>query len=148
MPISFDERLDLLQRVARGWLELKRAADGLSEVKLATPGTIGPWSARDMLVHVAIWDEELTRVLLDLDSGDEESWPPADGPARAAWNEDRVAELRSLPLDDALDYFEQAHFELMELLETSPSVTQALVEPVVRHYAAHVADLRALTRRR
>ncbi len=146
MPIGFDERLDLLQRVARGWLELKRATDGFDDEALATTKATGAWSVKDLMIHLAIWDEELTRVLLDLERGEPEEWPSGSGAERDAWNEARVAEFHVLAVGDARDMFEEAHFDLMEVLERSPSVTTALVEPTIRHYAAHLADLKRLRR--
>ena len=141
-PISFNERLDLLQRVSRGWLELKKAFEAPSLTEMDAPVSPGGWTGRDLLVHLAVWDEELTRVLLDLNSGLTEAWPDMAGQALDAWNEERVAVFRDIPAADALDYFEQAHFELMELLEGSPSVTRALVEPAIGHYAEHLQQIR------
>lgn len=144
MPISFKERLDLLQRASAGWLGLKKAIESLDPQQLDTPIAMGGWTGRELIVHIAVWDDELTRVLLDLDSGEHEVWPPADGDALDAWNEERVAAFRELPTGDSFDYFEQAHFELMELLEQSPSATRALIEPAIAHYGEHLEHIKQL----
>lgn len=148
MAISFKERLDLLQRTSRRWLELKRAIEALPPQRLTEPMAPGGWTGRELILHLATWDEELMRVIEERDAGEDASWPPPGGAARDAWNAERVAAFRDLPAGDALDYFEQAHFELMELLERSPSVTRALIEPLIAHYDEHLGEINRLRRAR
>lgn len=148
MAISFEERLELLQRTSRRWLELKRAIEALPPQRLAEPVAPGGWTGRELILHLATWDEELMRVIEERDAGEDAPWPPPGGAARDAWNAERIAAFRDLPGDDALDYFEQAHFELMELLERSPSVTRALIEPLIAHYDEHLAEINRLRRAR
>ncbi|RIK36317.1 MAG: hypothetical protein DCC58_19400 [Chloroflexi bacterium] len=147
MAIPIRERLKLLQRVSADWLDLRRALHAIPAQRRATAPPDG-WSARDIAIHVANWDEELTRVLLDLSEGLPESWPPLSGPERDAWNAQRLAEFAGLPVDDALDYFEQAHFELMELLEQSPYLSAELLKPATDHYRQHAQSLRRRQPRR
>ena len=55
----------LLKRVDGRWLEFKKACRGLSEAALQEPGVIGEWSVRDLMDHLANWEEE-TVAALDL----------------------------------------------------------------------------------
>jgi hypothetical protein len=55
MPMSIDERLDMLQKASRAWLELTRLLDRIPEAAMNQPGTVGDWSGRDLLVHIASW---------------------------------------------------------------------------------------------
>src|SRR5215203_2827753 len=56
MPMTTDERLVMLQIVSKAWLELKRVADSIPDAALEKPNTIGTWSGRDMLGHLAGWE--------------------------------------------------------------------------------------------
>ena len=57
-------------RLEARWRELHHAFQGLSHDALLEPGVVGPWSIRDVLVHVATWEEEAMKALpVILDSG-------------------------------------------------------------------------------
>ena len=148
MPISFDQRLALLQRMSRGWLDLKKGISGLRPGELGAPLCPGCWTGRDLIVHIAICDEELTGRLLELDEGELGVAPVPDNESNDVSSEQRVEEYRNLSAADAFDYFEQAHFDLMEVLERSPSVTAALIEPAVAHYQEHLEQVTQRSRRR
>src|SRR4051812_26232191 len=96
MSISSQERLDILQRTSASWLALKKTIDGLSEADLSRPGTIGSWAGRDLMVHIANWDEEMTRLLRDLDAGKPERWPAAEGDKLDSWNQARAAPFHNV----------------------------------------------------
>jgi hypothetical protein len=147
LPISIDERLDILQRTSRSWLELKKAIERLSDDDLSRPNTVGNWSGRDLMVHVASWDEEMTRLLRDLDAGKPERWPDTEGDRIDVWNGSHVAAFRNVSIVEARRYFEGTHFEFMDVLEKSPSVTAKLVGTYHQHYDEHLPQFQALKRR-
>src|SRR3954449_10090641 len=94
LSISLDARLDILQRISRSWLALKTAIDGLSDDDLSRPNTVGSWSGRDLMVHVASWDEEMTHMLRGLDRGQPSQWPDDVD----AWNEAHVTPFRNVSI--------------------------------------------------
>jgi hypothetical protein len=148
MPIGFKERLELLQRMSLGWLDLKKAINGMAPHEPAVPLCPGCWTGRDLILHIAISDEELTGRVLELDEGNPGATPVTGDWQDEASNEHKVDEYRNLSIADAVDFFEQAHFDLMEVLERSPSLTAALVEPAIAHYREHLAQVTQRPRRR
>ena len=53
----------LFQRINDSWGALQDAIAGLSDDQLLTPGVTGHWSVRDLLAHVATWEEEALHAL-------------------------------------------------------------------------------------
>jgi hypothetical protein len=43
------------------WRALMALLDGLSEEEMTQPGAVGHWSARDLLCHIASWEEEFIK---------------------------------------------------------------------------------------
>jgi hypothetical protein len=69
--------------------------DGLTEAELVRPATIGggDWSAKDLIGHMALW-EEIALVTIDAWLGGrkpriEEAFTPGDTDALNAWNHER-----------------------------------------------------------
>ena len=53
----------LFRRIEAGWKELQYTLDGLSDEEMSAPGAVGEWSVRDLLAHVATWEEEALKAL-------------------------------------------------------------------------------------
>lgn len=52
------ERFDtdgFLATESREWAAFRKRFDGLNDQALTTPGVVGEWSLRDLLVHIACW---------------------------------------------------------------------------------------------
>lgn len=41
----------------------------LSGEQIERPNTVGSWSGRDVMLHIANWEEEAMQAIRDLDSG-------------------------------------------------------------------------------
>jgi len=52
-----------LDRLEREWQALVNTWEGLPEDALLQPGTVGHWSVRDVMAHVATWNEEAIKAL-------------------------------------------------------------------------------------
>lgn len=147
MALTVDERLDMLQRASRAWLELRRLVDAIPDAALERPGTIGSWSGRDLLAHIASWEREGARVIRDLDAGEPAEWP--NDSQTDAWNEAQVEGWRSLRLEQVQQWAQDEHFELMNLAETSPEIApDILLSVTAEHYAEHLDDVRKLAKNR
>jgi DinB superfamily len=144
MPMSDDERRDILERTRASWQALSDAVGTLSDDELSRPNTVGTWSGRDLMVHVACWDEELTRMLGDLDRGQPLNWPDTQRDNINAWNAERVAPFHNRAIAETKRYFTGAHDAFMSALTTSPSVSVALVGRYHAHYDEHRAHFEAL----
>ncbi len=148
MPLSFDERLDMLQEASKAWVDLKRMLDRLKDADLARPNTIGAWSGKDLIAHLGNWEEVGLKVIREMDAGKPERWPH-HGHDINEFNAGMLEPWRSKPLDEVRRYFEHTHFALMDLAETSPSVTPDLLLGVTKgHYAEHRGDLQHLLERK
>jgi hypothetical protein len=76
------EREQVLSRLADGRSEVLVAVAGLSDAQLSRKGCTPEWAAKDVLSHLASWDEALAEDFHRLIRG--------DAPALSAYNPERV----------------------------------------------------------
>ena len=139
--------------------ELLALVGGLDEAALDRKGTLGAWSVKNALAHLAAWEEWVAGVLPErMASGA----TPADFRERAA-NEDRfnaleVAEREELTPDEQLMELERIRAELLRYLATLPpaelarrapwpewagTLPEYLLAGLEEHEREHLAALRA-----
>ena len=98
-----DEILDALEDSREVFLD---AIDGLSDEALQETGVIGAWSVKDIIVHLAMWEAELVKLLWQAAQGEKPNTAHFSGTAvdelNAAWQESG----RDRPLEHALEDFE------------------------------------------
>ena len=146
MAISRNQRLKMLKEVSAAFLQLRKTISSLSEEQLTRPGTAGIWSGKDVISHIADWESVLAQVLRDRNEGKQERWPTggSTGVSIDTWNEAQVVARADWSLGEVMEYFEQTHDDLMELLETLPEIDPDEVYEYTRdHYARHYDDLAA-----
>ena len=56
-------RQQLLNKIDEAWAMLHQAYFDLSDTQMTEPGVTGDWSAKDILAHVTIWEEEALKYL-------------------------------------------------------------------------------------
>lgn len=141
-------------REAAGWDRLQQLLDGLEPEALTKPGACGAdWSVKDMLNHVAAWQEAALRVASDLRAG---RWGRL-GPSVERFNMEQHAADRDRPLDETLQRLQSARAALLQLLAHVDETT--LLNEYGRqavgwwakwatygHYEQHLADLEAFVR--
>ncbi len=120
------------------WTAIRAAAYALSDEQIERPNTVGVWSGRDVIVHIANWEEAATRAIRDLDAGMALDPVHSSGADLDAWNEEHVAPYRAISLIEAKGYFEQAHNALLEAIRSSPNVYPRIV---LSSYLYHLDDL-------
>lgn len=103
-------------RTARG--ELNQAISGLSEEQLTREATIGDWSVKDVLAHLAAWTGEAAMAVERALRG--ETVGPLVTESVDEWNARRVEERRRLPLVDVVQEFNETHDRLLDALESAP----------------------------
>ncbi|KPV52758.1 hypothetical protein SE17_13580 [Kouleothrix aurantiaca] len=139
--------------------ELLALVGGLDEAALDRKGTLGAWSVKNALAHLAAWEEWVAGVLPErIASGA----TPADFRERAA-NEDRfnaleVAEREELTPDEQIMELERIRAELLRYLGTLPpddlarrkpwpewdgTVPEYLLAALDEHEREHLDALRA-----
>jgi hypothetical protein len=145
MPMTIDERLEMLQQASRNWLELKRVIDRLSDDQLTRPNTIGSWSGKDVLAHITAWEEVGIDVIREMEAGNSEQWPDDGDDVIDELNEELLEPYRELTVAEVRAALNEAHFTLMQLAETSPDIrSETVLEVTADHYPQHIEALRSL----
>lgn len=98
----------------------------LSEDEFTRPRTIGggDWSAKDLLGHIATWEEVALRSLAEFQGGDvpwvESNEGPFSGPGTVnvdAFNARAIAENQRLSLEEVRARADRTHTELIEAIQ-------------------------------
>ncbi len=92
--------------------------DGLPEEQMLIPDLIGRWSIKDLLAHLAGWEDWAVQVLTVVPPG--ETMPAAYAEALAdfdAFNAESVAERDDYSPDEQLVELERVHEELIGMVE-------------------------------
>ena len=148
MSMTTDERLEMLQIASKSWLELKRLADSISDADLEKPNTIGIWSGRDMLGHLAGWEAVGIDIVEQLNERGEFTRLGLTRETVDAFNEEMLIPYRAMSTPEVRQALENTHFALMNLAETSQADIAEVVIDVTRdHYNKHLGDLRGVISR-
>jgi hypothetical protein len=122
---------ELRERISDSYAALEQTIEQLSEEQLTTP-IDGSWSAKDLLAHIAAWEQ----VMIHFHVGDRSfedvthltSVPYATTPVDQI-NEALYARDRDLPLAQALASLRSSHQELLAMLD------QMSEADLFKHYA-------------
>jgi hypothetical protein len=146
MPMTTDERLDMLQIASRAWLELKRLADSIPDATLEKPNTIGTWSGRDMLGHLAGWEAIGIDLIQQLDEKGEFEKLGLNRETVNPFNEEMLVPYRAMTTTEVRQALEDTHYALMALAEKSQAdqVAEVVFDVTRDHYNKHVPDLRGI----
>jgi hypothetical protein len=138
-PLS--NRTELINSVDAAWRQLMAAIDGVPPDRLAEPGVAGDWSLKDLLGHIAYWDEhaltEIERALAGLERADNE-WQ--------AMNEADYAARRDRTVHEQRAAMDQTHAALLARLDAISDPDAGRVDAGIRvdtyeHYESHVKDI-------
>lgn len=138
MVTTVEERQSVRTEAERVWGEIRDAAYALTDEQIDRPNTVGTWTGRDVMIHIANWEERCAEVIRDLDAGRPVTPTYTTDAELDAWNAAHVAPYQAIPLADAKAYFERVHRELMELTLTSAHASSDLV---LGCYPGHLDDL-------
>ncbi|MBK8797189.1 MAG: DinB family protein [Anaerolineales bacterium] len=114
--------------LARQDANLMDSIGGLSEATLVTPGVIGDWSLRDVLVHILAWREYGYRVA--------KQWPQIDKDSLAPWLEDATEDAvnaqlltarAALNMIDIADGLTTYHRRMLKLLDQASDAQLASI---------------------
>jgi len=135
-----------LDRLKREWQALLNTWKGLPEDVLLLPGAVGHWSTRDVMAHIATWEEEALKALpLILEGKPLPRYMGID-----AFNAREQARKRHLPLKRVKEELLATHKKLVQFLENvpesafaSPRFTKRLRLDAIGHYREHAAQIAA-----
>jgi hypothetical protein len=146
------KREELLARIEGRYREFAQSYAGLTAAQMCEPRAAGEWSVKDIIGHVATWEEESLKALPLVAKG--LRTPPYGGIDR--FNAEQAARKRDMTLDAVLAQAEETHCRLLAYVL---SVPESLIESETRfrhrlrmdtygHYPHHTQAVRAWRERR
>jgi hypothetical protein len=151
----------LHESIKSGYVKFTDLLAELSCEELTQPGVIATWSVKDMTAHICVHEQRIVQWMKERLQGNEPRSPqPYDMPADELdrLNEQIFEENRNRAWDDILYNLEEAHIEVLKLLETSTGedilnterlqlqggepLWEAIAANTVWHYEEHGEDIR------
>lgn len=127
------------QLIDANWQEFMSVLDSVPEDRLEEAGACGEWSVKDLMAHMAFWDDRAALVADALGAGKETE--PID------WQEvnTREAALRAgWTLEESRKEMIAAHERLLDAVERhSDLAPDVWKDDTFEHYAEHADDIRA-----
>jgi hypothetical protein len=148
--------LSFLDDEREAWRPFEALADLPDEALTRPIGAAHGWSGRDLMTHLAMWQEVALAGAKELAVGEDSPTmrrSDADWEARGdALNDEMAAHWSSLPLDEVRRRFRSIPGELRGYLTVVPEARwlknaatfRFLAEETLDHYAEHEGDLRAV----
>lgn len=142
---SEDKVAATIDSIERSWAGLLGALDGVPDGRLSEPNAIGEWSVKDVMGHIAFWDEQAVRAAHRELAGE-----PRLAPDWQEMNEREAGEGKDRSAAEQRAALEAAHGRVLELLRALPrldpttvGVCGCLQQDTFEHYDEHAADIRA-----
>jgi hypothetical protein len=145
-----EERVEkLILKLDAAWYEFRDAYAGLSKVELLEPGVTGEWSVRDLIAHIAWWEEEsLKHLPLVLEGGRPQRYSVKYG-GIDAFNALMTDQKRALSLDEVLHEAGETHRRLIDYVRSIPPeafvgdtrARRRLRLDTYGHYPIHTRDI-------
>jgi uncharacterized damage-inducible protein DinB len=143
---ALEKYREYLAAIDDSWNRWLDALDRLSAEEIDSPGTCGEWSVRDLVGHIAVWDQVAIDKVLGIREGNH---PPEDDESLDQFNERTVEVSRSLELDVIRERMISTHEKLIEDLadvsnlpvEILERIEWATVEDTRKHYQQHLDQI-------
>jgi hypothetical protein len=109
-------REQLLARIQRRWDAFNQACDGLPDAALMEAGVVEDWSVKDLMLHIATWEEEALKALPVIMEGKR---PPRYGGVDR-FNAEQSADWGARTPAEAKEAMQTSHRRLLGFLESVP----------------------------
>jgi hypothetical protein len=155
MSASDDQITRLLRRVEMAWAALKESYAGLPDSRLTEPGVVGDWSVKDILAHVATWEEEALQHLPVIIAGGRPPRYVTFG-GIDAFNAHMAEQKREIALSDIRRRLDETHSRLLDFIRSAPAgqftresrARRRLRLDTYGHYPKHAEAIRDWRQRR
>jgi hypothetical protein len=142
------DKRKLLEDAEQAYTELNEAVAGLSDEELGRV-FLGVWGTREILIHIAGWDREMTPALRRLGQG-EAPYPSGEFDDADAWNARFVAARKGAKPSEILAEVAASHRDLMRVAAALPDEHFAPDQPARAiltgttsdHYREHAGQIR------
>ena len=144
----------IIAKLESRWADFKKSFEGLNEDEMIKPGPAGGWSIKDILAHVATWEEEAFKNLpLIVEDKRLPRYNDLYGGINA-FNTIMAEENHRLPLDEVIRWLEDTHRRLLDYLRGIPEeqfgsktrFRRRLAADTYNHYPEHTDSILALRR--
>jgi hypothetical protein len=143
------DKAEILVRMGTSYRALRAAFDRAGPELLVRPGTWGEWSLKDLLAHLAYWQQHSTEILQRAAAGDIGESSATDDPSVDEVNQHIYQANRDRPLADMLEAFEVGHLAFRTAIKSLPPSVYVENERVrmevgwdgYLHYDEHRADI-------
>jgi hypothetical protein len=139
--MTVDEARAKIDAAWRDWLD---ALNSVPEARWTEPGVCGDWSIKDLLGHVAVWDNIAVRKL-GRKAKDADEATPAPAKTWQEINDETAARRASRTIEEQRDEMQQSHANLLHVLAASEEFdVDHLAANTWDHYPEHTEQVRAL----
>ena len=144
-------RQQLVQRLDQEWVTFKASYAGLSDAQLEAPGVTGDWSVKDLIAHVAWWEEEALKHLPHIEQGGRPPRYSTQYGGIDAFNAQMTELKRELSLAEVMTTMEETHARLLAYVQQVPEeqfvgetrFRRRLRLDTYSHYPIHAQAIRA-----
>lgn len=135
-------RENLMRQIELSWNELQTYLASLTEEQLTVPTDVAGWTAKNHVIHVAMWEKaalallegKSKREVLDITP---EIWEQDDDPINAVIQQRH----HDMPLDEVMQTLRQHHEHILQKLNT---MTEADLLLPYRHYQPNSTEERPI----
>jgi hypothetical protein len=138
----------LLKRLDKEWQDLLQSLRGLSDEAMSRPGLVGEWSGKDLLGHIATWEDEAIKAMGEVMRGNRPPRYRKHG-GIDVFNARESAKKARLSLGEARRRLTDSHKRLLETVAGMPgehweresSVRRRLRLDTYGHYRIHTLHI-------
>ncbi len=139
--------MKIADQLKKSHARILEAIENLKEEEISRKGTIGKWSVREVILHIAMWDGEVLKALAVWRLGHDYDWSYAKHYLR--FNDFWIDVTAHLSVGQVLRLFNLIHSALVTEVASIPDdiwdkrggVPQWLVDVTIDHYEEHLPKL-------
>ncbi len=136
------DQAEAISTASEAYVSAREYIESIDESDMLRPDTVGVWSGKDLIIHIADWERVGARIVEDLANGKEERWLP-EGVDGNTYNEQRVREFSALSLSEAFEYWSNCNKEFLETYRSAGIDREDILFGLTRdHYRLHYPDFR------